>query len=87
MVKAYQRYDAATSFGVISSVDSNIAYDSTGKYVLAPALEKVGIWHVRQGVCSKTLTPSSSRGGPSLAVTSIASSASSLVLTFVRFLF
>ncbi|KAG7582840.1 WD40-repeat-containing domain [Arabidopsis suecica] len=79
MVKAYLRYEAASSFGVISSVDSNITYDSTGKHVLAPALEKVGIWHVRQGVCTKTLNPSSSRGGPSLAVTSIASSASSLV--------
>ncbi|XP_010510338.1 PREDICTED: WD repeat-containing protein 3-like [Camelina sativa] len=80
MVKAYLRYEAASSFGVISSLDSNIAYDSKGKHVLAPALEKVGIWHVRQGVCTKTLTPSSSRGGPSLAVTSIAASpASSLV--------
>lgn len=67
-------------FGVISSLDSNIAYDSMGKHVLAPALEKVGIWHVRQGICTKTLTLSSSRDRPSLVVTSIASSASSLVL-------
>ncbi|ESQ55947.1 hypothetical protein EUTSA_v10024329mg [Eutrema salsugineum] len=79
MVKAYLRYEQASSFGVITSLDSNIAYDSTGKHVLAPALEKVGIWHVRQGICNKTLIPSSSRTGPSLAVTSIASSASTLV--------
>lgn len=80
MVKAYLRYEPASSFGVVTSLDSNIAYDSTGKHVFAPALEKVGIWHVRQGICNKTLIPTSSRSGPSLAVTSIASSASTLVL-------
>ncbi|VVB01043.1 unnamed protein product [Arabis nemorensis] len=79
MVKAYLRYEQASSFGVITSLDSNIAYDSTGKHILAPALETVGIWHVRQGIRTNTLTPSSSRTGPSLAVTSIASSASTLV--------
>ncbi|CAH2079037.1 unnamed protein product [Thlaspi arvense] len=78
MVKTYLRYEPAASFGVITSFDSKIAYDSTGKHVLAPALEKVGIWHVRQGICSKTLVPSSSRSGPSLAVTCIASSSSTL---------
>lgn len=80
MVKAYLRYEPAAAFGVIASADSNIAYDSTGKNLLAPALEKVGVWHVRQGVCTKTLTPSPSSRGPSLAVTSIASSQSSLVM-------
>uniref|UniRef100_A0A1J3FAT6 WD repeat-containing protein 3-like protein n=1 Tax=Noccaea caerulescens TaxID=107243 RepID=A0A1J3FAT6_NOCCA len=79
MVKAYLRYEQASSFGVVTSLDSNIAYDSTGKHVFAPALEKVGIWHVRQGICNKTLIPTSFRSGPSLAVTSIASSASTLV--------
>lgn len=77
MVKSYLRYEAAVSFGVIASGDSNITYDSTGKHLLAPALEKVGVWHVRQGVCTKTLSPSR---GPSLAVTSIASSSSSISL-------
>lgn len=80
MVKAYLRYEQASSFGVITSLESNISYDSTGKHVLAPALEKVGIWHVRQGICTKTLVPSSSRVGKSLAVTAIASSASTSVL-------
>ncbi|CAN1275960.1 WD repeat-containing protein 3 [Linum perenne] len=80
MVKSYLRYEPRASFGVIASVESNITYDSSGKYLLAPALEKVGVWHVRQGICSRTLEPSTaSRGGPSLAVTYIASSATSLV--------
>ncbi|KAK0585901.1 hypothetical protein LWI29_036009 [Acer saccharum] len=81
MVKAYLRYEPAAAFGVIVSVDSNITYDSSGKHLFVPALENVGVWHVRQGVCTKTLatTSNSSRAGPSLAVTSIASSTSSLV--------
>ncbi|KAI4300356.1 hypothetical protein L6164_033744 [Bauhinia variegata] len=79
MVKAYLRYEPAESFGVIVSVESNIAYDSSGKHLLAPALEKVGVWHVRQGICAKTLTPSIASRGHSLAVTSIASSPSSLI--------
>lgn len=87
MVKAYLRYEPAAAFGVIASVDSNIAYDSSGKHLLAPALEKVGVWHVRQGVCTKTLTPSPSSRGSSFAVTSIASSQSSLVINTRLFLF
>ncbi|XP_055803578.1 SKP1-like protein 1B [Solanum dulcamara] len=81
MVKAYLRYEPAASFGVIVSGESNIAYDSSGKHLLAAALEKIGIWHVRQGLCTKTLAPlpSSNSKGPSLAVTSIASSSSSHV--------
>ncbi|KAI8563256.1 hypothetical protein RHMOL_Rhmol03G0098700 [Rhododendron molle] len=79
MVKAYLRYEPAAAFGVIASVDSNIAFDSSGKHLLAPALENVGVWHVRQGLCTKTLAPSASARGPSLAVTSIASSPSSLI--------
>lgn len=84
MVKAYLRYEPAAAFGVISSVGSNIAYDASGKHLLAPALEKVGVWHVRQGICTKTLDPSlSSRAGPSLAVTAIAIAASdSALVTF-----
>ncbi|KAL0375010.1 UNVERIFIED_CONTAM: putative WD repeat-containing protein C3D6.12 [Sesamum radiatum] len=81
MVKSYLRYEAASSFGVIVSVDCNITYDSSGKHLLAGALEKLGVWHVRQGICTKTLAPSasSSSRGPSLAVTSIASSSSSII--------
>ncbi|XP_071697523.1 uncharacterized protein [Rutidosis leptorrhynchoides] len=81
MVKSYLRYEPAAAFGVISSVESNITYDTTGKYLLAPALEKIGVWHVRQGVCSQTLTPVTQSRGPSIAVTSIAAvpSSSSLI--------
>ncbi|KAG2686360.1 hypothetical protein I3760_09G002600 [Carya illinoinensis] len=79
MVKAYLRYEPAAAFGVIVSVESNIIYDSSGKYLLAPALEKVGVWHVRQGLCTKYLAPSPASRGPSLAVTSIASSPSSMI--------
>ncbi|CAK9157680.1 unnamed protein product [Ilex paraguariensis] len=79
MVKSYLRYEPAASFGVIVSVDSNIVYDCSGKHLLAPALENVGVWHVRQGVCTKTLTPSIASRGPTLAVTSIATSPSSLI--------
>lgn len=88
MVKSYLRYEPALSFGVIASVEGNIAYDSSGKHLLTPALEKVGVWHVRQGICTKTLAPStsSSRSGPSLAVTSIAPSPSSSSLVQIFFL-
>ncbi|KAI3473973.1 hypothetical protein Pfo_028547 [Paulownia fortunei] len=80
MVKAYLRYEASAAFGVIVSVDCNITYDSYGKHLLAAALEKLGVWHVRQGICTKTLAPSFLLvPGPSLAVTSIASSPSSLI--------
>lgn len=79
MVKSYLRYEQAAAFGVIASGDSNITYDSSGKHLLAPALEKVGVWHVRQGVCTKTLTPSTATSGKSISVTSIASSPTSLV--------
>ncbi|KAI4374285.1 hypothetical protein MLD38_012296 [Melastoma candidum] len=78
MVKAYLRYEPAAAFGVIASPDSNIAYDATGKHLLSPALEKVGVWHVRQGACIRSLSPSSSSSsGPSLAVTCIATSSPS----------
>ncbi|KAI3687841.1 hypothetical protein L1987_81544 [Smallanthus sonchifolius] len=80
MVKSYLRYESAAAFGVIASVESNISYDTSGKHLLAPALEKVGVWNVRQGVCAKTLTPSTQARGPSIAVTSIAAVPSSSCL-------
>ncbi|KAG6395141.1 hypothetical protein SASPL_145780 [Salvia splendens] len=54
---------------------------SSGKHLLAAALEKLGVWHVRQGICTKALapTPSSTSRGPKLAVTAIAASHSSLI--------
>jgi U3 small nucleolar RNA-associated protein 12 len=87
MVKSYLRYEPAAAFGVIVSREANIAYDSSGKHLLAPALEKVGVWHVRQGLCTKTLAPSPASPEASVPVTSIASSpSSSLVTAFFFFL-
>jgi hypothetical protein len=87
MVKAYFRYEPAAAFGVIVSGEANIVYDSSGKHLLAPALEKVGVWQLRQGLCTKTLAPLPASRGPSLAVTSIASSPSSLVEAFFLLFF
>lgn len=83
MVKAYLRYEPAAAFGVIVSLDSNITYDSSGKHLIAPALEKVGVWNVRQGVCTKNLTPTQSSRGPSLTVTAVTSAPSLLVSRFL----
>ncbi|CAM8897363.1 unnamed protein product [Rhodiola kirilowii] len=79
MVKSYLRYEPAASFGVIVSGESNITYDSSGNFIVAPALEKVGIWNVRQGECKKTLVPEVAKFGPSAAVTSLAASHSSQI--------
>ncbi|KAH0635807.1 hypothetical protein KY289_035722 [Solanum tuberosum] len=86
MVKSYLRYEPAACFGVIVSVESKIAYDSSGKHLLVPALEKIGIWHVRQGLCTKTLTPlpSSNSKAPSNAVTSISSSSSRIASGYAQ---
>ncbi|KAG0453300.1 hypothetical protein HPP92_025964 [Vanilla planifolia] len=75
MVKAYLRYEPRLVFGVIASVDSNISYDSSGKHVLAGALDSVAVWDMKKGTCSKYLSPSS-HSSYSLAVTSVASSPS-----------
>lgn len=84
-MKAYLRYEARKVFGVVASLDSNICYDDTGKFLLSPALDSVNVWNVRQGVCSKilSLSPSSSASrisGPSLAVSSLASSLNSSLI-------
>ncbi|KAF9365558.1 hypothetical protein BGX34_009467 [Mortierella sp. NVP85] len=49
MVKAYQRYTPRTTFGVITSGNSNTIYDASGKYVVSPALEDVTIWDPKKG--------------------------------------
>ncbi|KAM6568750.1 hypothetical protein CsatB_016735 [Cannabis sativa] len=76
MVKSYLRYEPASAFGVIASIESNIAYDRSRKHLLAPTLEKVGVWHVQQGVHIKNLDPSASSRGPSIGVTAITVNAS-----------
>ncbi|MQM00078.1 hypothetical protein Taro_032810 [Colocasia esculenta] len=84
MVKTYHRYVQRSAFGVIVSVDANICYDASGKLLLAPALDQVGMWNLRQGVCSRSLSISSdpldgAKLGPSVAVTRVASSFTSSV--------
>lgn len=79
MVKSYLRYEPAAAFGVISSFDANICFDSTGKHLLAPALDSINVWNLRQATCSKVLSTRTSR--PALAVTSIASSPSSSIVS------
>ena len=48
MVKAYLRYDLASTFGVVTS-NSNIVYGQTGKLVITASLEDVSVWNVKQG--------------------------------------
>jgi U3 small nucleolar RNA-associated protein 12 len=50
MVKAYLRYEAQATFGVIASSTANIVYDHTGKIAIAPALEEVLLWDLKKGV-------------------------------------
>lgn len=76
MVKSYLRYEPGLVFGVISSVDANIAYDPSGLHLLSPALDKFFLWNLKQGLAFKTFS-SSTRSSHTLAVTTIAASLSS----------
>ncbi|PVV00093.1 hypothetical protein BB559_000141 [Furculomyces boomerangus] len=53
MVKAYQRYEPTSCFGVICSAGSNTVYSKDGKYAIAPALEEVLVWDLKKGECVK----------------------------------
>lgn len=48
MVKAYLRYEAAGTFGVVAS-SAAPEFSSDGKQLYSPALENVGVWNVKQG--------------------------------------
>ena len=48
MVKAYLRYEAAGTFGVVAS-SAAPEFSSDGKQLYTPALENVGVWNVKQG--------------------------------------
>lgn len=78
MVKLYHRYKPSLAFGVIASLEANICYDGSGKLLLSPALEQLGLWNLRQGVCAKNLCASSEAPSPALAITFVASSPSSV---------
>ena len=50
MVRAYLRYELAGSWGVITSGNSNVCYDHSGKFLLTASLENVSVWNVKQAV-------------------------------------
>ncbi|KAM5581869.1 hypothetical protein ABKV19_010884 [Rosa sericea] len=77
MVKSYLRYEQGAAIGVIVSGGSNITYDGSGKHLVAPALETLRVWHARQGICSKTLTPPLEH--PTLVTCIVASPCSSVI--------
>ena len=49
MVKAYLRYELASTFGVITS-NSNIVHSPSGKQLITAALENVLCWNLKQGI-------------------------------------
>ncbi|KAE8908437.1 WD repeat-containing protein 3 [Phytophthora fragariae] len=63
MVKSYLRYERAYSFGVIASLEGNVIYDSSGRFAIAPALQDVAVWNVRQGNKVRDLLAPESGGG------------------------
>ncbi|KAE9032181.1 WD repeat-containing protein 3 [Phytophthora rubi] len=63
MVKSYLRYERACSFGVIASLEGNVIYDSSGRFAIAPALQDVAVWNVRQGNKVRDLLAPESGGG------------------------
>ncbi|KAK1313429.1 hypothetical protein QJS10_CPA06g00205 [Acorus calamus] len=80
MVKSYLRYEGRLSFGVISSLDSNITYDSSGLHLLVPALDKLNLWNLRKSLPLKSLLlPSSSSASPSVSAVSASPSSHSTV--------
>ena len=58
MVKAYLRYDLASTFGVVAS-NSNVVYDHSGKLIITASLENITIWNVKQGTLVCMLSNSS----------------------------
>lgn len=49
MVKSYLRYEPATCFGVINSLQSPVVFDWIGKHALTGGLDAVLVWNIRQG--------------------------------------
>uniref|UniRef100_A0A0E0K8V9 Uncharacterized protein n=1 Tax=Oryza punctata TaxID=4537 RepID=A0A0E0K8V9_ORYPU len=75
MVKAYLRYEPALSFGVVASPESNIAYDPSGRLLLAAALDRFAAWDLKRGLPSLSFATASP--SPSLAVSCLATFSSS----------
>jgi U3 small nucleolar RNA-associated protein 12 len=50
MVKSYYRYELKDVFGIICSPSGNAVFDSSGQYIVAPALDRVHIWNYKLGI-------------------------------------
>lgn len=50
MVKSYLRYELKETFGVVVSPTANVLFDGSARLALAPALEHIAVWNLKQGV-------------------------------------
>ncbi|KAL6777188.1 hypothetical protein ACKKBF_B20505 [Auxenochlorella protothecoides x Auxenochlorella symbiontica] len=74
MVKAYLRYELASSWGVLAS-NSDICYTHDGAHLVTAALENVNIWNVKRALVVKTLkAPATQSGKPVGEITRLAAS-------------
>lgn len=48
MVKSYYQYVEEKQLGIIASPYASVVYTENGKHVIAPALDKISIWNLRQ---------------------------------------
>ena len=55
MVKSYLRYAQQASWGVVVSGGGQVAVDASGKLAVAPALEAVHVWSIKQRTLVRTL--------------------------------
>jgi U3 small nucleolar RNA-associated protein 12 len=55
MVKSYLRYEPRAVHGLIASPGANVAFDASGKRALAPALESLAVWNLKQGTLESLL--------------------------------
>ncbi len=49
MVKSYLRYELRETWGIVAAASGNAVLDRTGQLALAPALDEVVVWHLKQG--------------------------------------
>lgn len=71
MVKSYLRYEEAAAFGLVVSPGANVEYDSSGKLLLAGALEQLAVWNVKQGRSVHNLSIPAPATGTRALVTSV----------------
>ncbi|OLP84339.1 WD repeat-containing protein 3-like [Symbiodinium microadriaticum] len=55
VAKAYLRFEAHQSVGVVTSREANVAYDVTGRLALTGCVDAVGVWNLRQGQQERSL--------------------------------